>query len=66
LLSTDVFDNPDAKKKYLKQKLSRRYKKLLASPDWTNDEIDELDYRLRLTVLAGIHDKNVVKQRIVW
>jgi 5-methylcytosine-specific restriction endonuclease McrA len=57
-----IVDRRDAVKDYLR----RKHKRLLKSPDWTDEEIDQLGYTLRDHVKNRMELKKVVKARLSW
>lgn len=59
-----VFDNFWEKKKYICERVIIRYKKLISSPLWTNDEIDELDGNLREYVMYNQLYIQALKTRV--
>jgi NMD protein affecting ribosome stability and mRNA decay len=55
-----------ARKQKIKTMLRKRYKKLLASPNWTEEELLELGHELKSSVLALQAEKALVKRRIAF
>lgn len=53
------------KRKYIQAKLRNKYSKLLHSPDWDVDEIEELEGTLRRTVIANMVTKYGMFQRVL-
>ena len=66
LLSNIYLESLQAKKKYLKTKLRKRYKKVLEMPRWDQDEVEELGYNLRTFVQGSIDQKELVLERLRW
>lgn len=54
------------RKLYIKQRLRVKFKKLLASHDWTDEQLDELGYTLKTKILASMAKRRLVRQRIAW
>ena len=54
------------RKIFLKKQLKRRYRKILKMPNWTQAEINELQPTLRSHVLAGLYERDLIRQRIAW
>jgi hypothetical protein len=49
---------------YLEDKLNCKYSKILNIPEWSDDELAELDKNLRRKIKATIQLKNIVALRI--
>lgn len=49
-----------SKAKYLYQKYSKKYKKVLKFPKWTNQELIELDYSLSNIIIRRQHLKKLI------
>lgn len=47
-------------------KIQRRYKRVLNYTDYTPDELEEFEGNLLSSVLAGLEEKHLVKQRLRW
>ncbi len=56
----------EERKKFLKSKLKRRYKKLLAMPDWTEREISEMGDHMRDYIRDAQRLKDNIVSRIHW
>lgn len=54
------------RKRYIKKWLKRRYKKVLATPDWSDQELAGLAPHMRDYVVNSIAVRDVVRQRIEW
>ena len=52
------------RREYIQQHLCKKYKKLLAAPDWSDAEISSLRGRLRESVLCSQEAKRRVQLRI--
>ena len=50
LAGAKVFPDFDAKRAYIRERLRRRHAELLRSPAWTDDELAELGYGLRIHI----------------
>lgn len=46
--------------------LRKKYRKVLARPDYSKDEVYEFEGRLRQAVLAGMAEKQTVLDRLSW
>ena len=49
---------------YLHNKISKRYAKLLSSPPWTDEEIDDLGPGLRASILSARIERYKVEDRL--
>jgi hypothetical protein len=47
LASNKVFDSLEEKRKYIQEKLTIKYKKIINSPFWNDDEIKEMGYKFK-------------------
>lgn len=61
-----MFRNLPDRVKFVKGKLRRRYRKLLEMPNWTQEELQPLGYRMRQFVVSALAKRESVKQRIAW
>lgn len=61
-----LFLSISQKRRYIKEQLRRRYRKVLDIPTWTQAELDELGYGLRRHVEASIELRDLVKMRLQW
>jgi len=66
LLGYTVQDSLQLRKDYLKEKLRIRYKKILTLPEWTEEELEEMEYNLRLHIEQGRRLKEIIKERLAW
>lgn len=66
LASDGLFNTPDEKKRFIKAKLFKRYFKILELPNWSKEEIEELDYNLQSAVNAGLNDRKTIRERLNW
>jgi hypothetical protein len=49
---------------YLAQRFPKRYKKLLSTPEWDAEELNELSYKLKKMVKKSANEKEAIQQRI--
>lgn len=61
-----VFNTPNQKKEYIKAKLMKRYQGILQLPHWETEELDELGYILKNSVINAVDLKKLIIQRIAW
>ena len=66
LLGPTVQGTLAERKRYLKERLRKRYRKILSMQDWTEEELNDLGGHLRGIVLAGIQERNRLRSRIAW
>jgi len=66
LASDGMFDTPDEKKSFVKAKLRKRYHKVLDIPNWSDKELSELDYTLRISVESGVKLRDLIGLRLQW
>ena len=64
LAGSKVFKNKTLKKEYIKKKLREKYKKILNSPNWTDEEIAELSGDLQKRIILYEEAKKVIWKRI--
>lgn len=46
--------------------IRRKYKKLLETPAWSRDELDELEHTLRSAVIQWEGQRKIAQERIAW
>ena len=51
---------------YISQRLAIKHRKLLSTPDWSEDELSELDMTLRSKVVREQTRKTIINNRISW
>lgn len=61
-----VFDNFKDKKAYIKKELRRKYRKFVNAPDWTDQEIEELEGELKKYVILSEEIKRITKKRLSY
>jgi len=66
LLGGNYYGTPKQRKAELKIKLAKKYRKLLTAPDWDDDEIEELDGRIREYVVIYEEAKKVTLKRLQY
>ncbi len=54
------------RKRYIKQYLQRKYNRYLVIPDWSDKELNQINYNLRSCVLEGILIRNSIRSRLRW
>jgi hypothetical protein len=66
IINSHYFSTLDERKAFLKTRLRKRYKRLLEMPEWTVDEMTELDGQLQDYVIQGTRMKRLIQKRIAW
>ena len=66
ILGSKYFSHLEERKAWLKDRLRQRYKGLLSMPDWSIDELTELDGSLQDYVIQSMRLKRLMRQRIAW
>ncbi len=66
LAGSEIFPTIYAKQGFIKDKLLTRHQKLLRSPDWSEDELDEMGYGLRSYIQRGAYEKDRLLARLEW
>ena len=66
LLSDSLQDSLTDRKQYLKQKLRKRYAKLLGIPKWEDEEMENLGYNLSSYIKMSIKKKRLIRFRLDW
>lgn len=56
----------EERKSWIKQYLKKKYRRLINSPEWTVDELDELGPKLRKGIQVALGKKALVMERIGW
>lgn len=64
LASNKVFEDFMEKKQYIANKVEKRYSKVLNSPEWTDEEINELEYPLKDIISETENFRRYIKIRI--
>lgn len=65
-LGGKIFNTLSDRMNYVKKRLRERYKKILSIPYWSEEELAELDGRLRQSVEASLAQKRVIQYRLRW
>ena len=66
LAGARVFRTVAGKRRYIKRTLAKRNAKVLALRDWDQDELEELGWTLRTTIISGMHKRDQIKRRLAW
>jgi hypothetical protein len=54
------------RKQHIKQRLHKKYKRLLAMPRWSRDDLEEVHGRLRDYVEISGTDREIIMERLSW
>lgn len=65
-LGAKLFKDAPAKRQWIKQRLRRKYERLLAAPEWTEAELAKLGPSLRRYVKTQIRKREVIRARLAW
>lgn len=66
LLGNKSLDTLEDRKQYLCKKYKLRYKKILAAPNWTDEELEEISCKLKFNILEMEKQKRKIQERIEW
>jgi hypothetical protein len=66
LASSSLQDSLQDRRDFVKNKLRKRYRRVLELPTWRDDEIEELGYNLQVFVRSSAKWREFVKQRIAY
>ena len=66
LLGSSLQDSLIERKQFLKEKLRKRYKRIIALPKWEIDELEDMGYVLRNYIENSARLKEFIVQRINW
>lgn len=66
LLSDRPFWDLQKRKKFIKRALRWKYRRILALPEWTPPEKNELGYNLKTIVEIKSMNKRIVTERLAW
>lgn len=47
-----------------KRRLTKKYKKVLSSPNWTIEELSEMSHEFQVRIIKTEYDKKIIKERI--
>tara|TARA_B100001123_G_scaffold416814_2_gene518819 strand:+ start:175 stop:429 length:255 start_codon:yes stop_codon:yes gene_type:complete len=64
MLGNKLFDTISEKAAYLILKYNKKYKKLLSLPDWDEEELEEMEGRLKEKIVFNNRRKNNIKLKI--
>ena len=53
-----------ARAEYLLKRYKKRYKKVINTPDWDDDELQEMGESMRLSIIARLDMRGIIKERL--
>jgi hypothetical protein len=56
----------EARAQFVKNKLKKKYKRHLRSPDWSNDEMSEIGFNLKTGVKVWQKQREIARDRVAW
>lgn len=66
LARNNVFATIAHKRKYIGDKLRKKYARVLSSPTWTREEMQEVSWSLQTTIIAGEVLREILHRRLRW
>jgi hypothetical protein len=66
LLSDRYVPSITERRKLVHESIKSRKRRVLAMPDWTQEQLSELGRTLRSVVDRGMHEKRLVEARLAW
>ena len=66
LLGASYQKTLEKRKQILKNRLRKKYRKLLAMPDWTEKDLEPMGYSLQTTIISSLIKKEEIKRRLAW
>ena len=66
LLSNSIQDTLAERKKLLKQRLKRKYKKILAIPNWKDEELVIMEYNMKKYILDSLKLRELTRLRLEY
>lgn len=64
LAGSKLFKSVGAKRRYIRQRLRKRYARLLKMPDWADEELEKLGWTLRKSIEVALRQRDQVRQRL--
>lgn len=55
-----------AKRRYIQNKLRKKYRKLLAMPDWSEEDLASCGPNLRASIETALTERRVILARLAW
>lgn len=54
------------RKKHVAQQIKRKYRRLLAMPDWTPEELQGMSMKMKTQIRANLKKRDNVRERLRW
>ncbi len=61
-----VFRTMKQKRGYIHERYRIKYRRILEMPSWSDEDLEELGYGLRTTVVAGLNARLTLRERLRW
>jgi hypothetical protein len=56
----------EKRSKLVKEKIRKRYSKVLETPSWSSDELMEMGYAMRTEIETWQKERRIVQSRLAW
>lgn len=66
LAGAKIFESLEEKADYIQFRLAERYKRLVKTPFWTEEQVTDLGPSLRRSVVVWKEAKDIVEKRLKW
>jgi hypothetical protein len=66
IAGAQVFQSLDEKREHIQTRLREKYRKVLYMRKWDDDELDELEGRLRQSMAAAEAQRRIMFSRVTW
>jgi len=64
ILGTRLFYSIGERAAYLKDRYLSRYKKILSTPEWDDEELEDMGYNMRMLIETSQEDKRAIQYRV--
>ena len=61
-----VFKTIAAKRRYIQEKLRKKYRLVLVMPEWTEEQKESLGWNMKTAVAEGLAKREWIKARLSW
>ena len=66
IASGSLFESVTEKLQYIKTVRAKRYRKIIAIPEWTDEEYEEIGDRMRTYIKACCAARDIIKAQVGW
>lgn len=66
LAGNKIFETLEEKRYFIHARIATKYKKVLAMPFWTEEEVNELSGKMKKTVVMSMKLKCLIEARLKW